>query len=341
MKISKLLAAIVLLSVSQAFADTSLKGTGSALAGPLLGKWVKEWRQAQPTVKVQYEAKGSSEGVQKALNHGSDFAVVDTPFTLEEGQLVQSRAILHLPVAVEAVAITYNLPGVETGLQLTPTVLSGIFRGVIQKWNDPAIKELNPGVDLPDIEIRVVHREEESGLHDLFPSFLVKADSQWAFKNEKEKKLHWPVGQNVKGNGKALEKLRLWPGTVAAVDLTFAAQNHLPTAALNNQAGSFVEPSTESLAAALSDLEGLPEGFQVNLDQSRAKEAYPLCAFSYLLVHQNYFNVAHDHKRGKALVDFLNWILSDGQKLEADLSYAPLPDAFLSQVKEKVGEIKY
>ncbi len=341
MKTLKLLAAIAVLSSSQAFADTSLKGVGSALVASLYGKWIKERRQVEPAVKVQYEVKDSSEGVQKALNHGSDFAAVDTPFTLEEGQLVQSRAILHLPVAVEAVAITYNLPGVETGLKLTPAVLSDIFQGVTKKWNNPAIKELNPGVDLPDLEIRVVHREEESSPHDLFPSYLAKQDPQWTLKRGKDKKLHWPVGQNVKGDDKVLEKLRLWPGTVGAVDLAFAAPNHLPTAALRNQAGRFVEPSADSLAAALSDLEGLPEDFQVNLDQSRAKEAYPLCSFSYLLVHQNYFNVTHNHKRGQALVDFLNWILADGQKLEADLSYAPLPDSFLSQVKEKVTEIKY
>lgn len=340
MNIFKILMVLIVLSVAPIYAGTSLNGTGSVLAGPLCLKWIQEWRQVEPGVKVQYEVKDSSEGVQKAMDHGKDFAFVDTPFTLEEGRLTQSRVILHLPVALEAVAITYNLPGIETGLQLTPAVLSDIFQGTVKKWNNPAIQELNPGVDLPEIEIRVVHREEASSLHDLFPSFLAKTDPKWVLKHEKDKKLHWPVGQNVKGDEKVLEKLRLWPGTVAAVDLTFAAQNHLPTAALKNQAGHFVEPATDSLLAAVSDLQGLPDDFEVNLDQSRAKEAYPLTAFSYLLVHQNYFDLNHDVKKSHALVDFLDWILTDGQKWEKDLSYAPLPENFLSQVKDKVGTIK-
>lgn len=341
MKISRMLLAVSLIGVTQAHADTSLKGTGSVLPAPLYLKWIAEWHHTQAGVKTQYEIKDSSEAVNKALNHGSDFAATDTPFTLEEERLAQSRTILHLPVALEAVAITYNLPGVSTGLQLSPAILSDIFRGVVKKWNSTAIKELNPGVELPDLEIRVVHREEESSLHDLFPSFLAKLDSQWTFKREKDKKLHWPVGQNVKGNDKVLEKLRLWPGTVAAVDLSFAGQKHLPVAALKNEAGEFVPPSVESLTAAVSDLQNLPEDFQVNLTQSHAKGAYPLCAFSYFLVHQNYFNVYHDHKRGQALVDFLNWVLTDGQKMEGDLSYAPLPENFLSQVREKIKTIKY
>jgi phosphate transport system substrate-binding protein len=340
MRILKMSLVVAVLGTTQAFADTSLKGTGSVLAAPLYLNWVEEWRQVQPGVKIQYEKKDSSEAVDKALNHGSDFSATDTPFTLEEERLAQSRAILHLPVAVEAVAITYNLPGVDTGLKLTPAVLSDIFRGLVRKWNDPALKELNPGVDLPDLDIRVVHREEESSLHDLFPDYLTKLEPKWTLKREREKKLHWPVGQNVKGNDKVLEKLRLWPGTIGAMDFTFAGKNKLPVAALKNEAGNFVMPSVESLAAAVSDLQNLPGDFQVNLTQSHAKRAYPLCAFSYLLVHENYFGLTHDHKRGKALVDFLNWVLTDGQKLESDLFYAPLPDGFLSQIKEKVGMIK-
>ncbi|HJT23846.1 MAG TPA: phosphate ABC transporter substrate-binding protein PstS [bacterium] len=341
MKTPKLLAAMTLLVVSQVCAETSLHGTGSMLSGPLYLKWTAEYRQVQPGTKIEYELKDSSEGVDKALHHGSDFAVVDTPFNIEEERLVQSRAILHLPVALQAVAITYNLPGVPTGLKLSPTVLSGIFLGAIKKWNDTDIKALNPGVDLPDLEIRVIHREEESSLHDLFPAFLAKQDPKWTLKRERERNLHWPVGQNVKGNDKVLEKLRLWPGVIAAVDLPYAVQKKLPIAALKNDAGEFVLPTAESLTAALSGFQNLPEDFQVNLTQSHSKGAYPLCAFSYLLVHQNYFDVYHDHKRGQALVDFLNWVLADGQKMEGDLSYAPLPEGFLSQVKEKVQTIKY
>lgn len=341
MKLARTLFASLIFSTGTVYADTSFKGAGSFLSAPLVLKWSGEWHKAHPTLKLEYETKDSSEGVKDAFNHSSDFAVTDTPFNLEEERLAPSRAILHLPVALEAVGITYNLPGVPTGLKLTPQALSGIFLGSIKKWNDPALKESNPGVDLPDMEIRVVHREEESGLHDLFPAFLVKLDPKWTLKHEKEEKLHWPVGENVRGNEKVYEKLRLWPGVIAAVDLPYAAQKGLPLAALKNRAGNYVQPTAESLAAAASDFQSLPEDFEVNLDTSRAKQAYPLCAFSYFLVHENYFSVRHDHPKGQALVDFLNWVLTDGQKLEGGLSYAPLPENILSQVKEKVGTIKY
>jgi phosphate transport system substrate-binding protein len=333
--------ALPLLLAFPAFAGVSLKGTGSTLAAPLFSLWINHRAQDQPGVKMNYQAKDSNEGVNQALGHGSDFAVIDTPLTDAEEQRTMRRVILHLPVALEAVAITYNLPGVPTGLKLTPGVLSDIFLGNIKKWNSIAIKELNPGLTLPDMEIQVLHREEESGLHDLFPAYLAGLDPKWLAKREKEKSLLWPVGEKVKGDDKVLGKMRLWPGVIAAVDLPFAAQKGLPLAALKNVAGQFVTPSVDSLEATVSDFPNLPDDFQVNLVRSRAKGAYPLCAFSYLLVYQDYARVYHDHNKGQALMDFLNWVFADGQKKEADLSYGPLPEAFVSQVKEKIQTIKY
>lgn len=175
---------LLILICAQACADTSLKGTGSTLAGPLFLKWIQEYQAGQPSVKIQYEMKDSFGGVEKAFNRGADFTAVDTSFTVEEARNAQSRVILHLPVAVEGVAITYNLPGVPGGLHLTPKVLSDIFMGGIQKWNNAAIRELNPGLTLPDMKIRVIHREDESALHDLFPFFLAKLDPRWTLKRE-------------------------------------------------------------------------------------------------------------------------------------------------------------
>jgi phosphate transport system substrate-binding protein len=341
MKILKLIFASLLFLAGPVFAGVSLKGTGSILAVPLYLQWIEERSAEQPDVKIKYEAKDSNEGVKQALGHGSDFAVTDRPLTNSEQQKTLRRTILHLPVALEAVAITYNLPGIPTGLKLTPGVLSDIFLGSVKKWNSIAIKELNPDMVLPDMEIRVLHREEESSLHDLFPGYLSGLDPQWTAKREKEEKLHWPLGENVKGNDKVLQKMRLWPGVIAAVDLPFAAQKGLPMAALKNTAGHFVAPSPESLEASVSDFPNLPDDFQVNLARSRAKGAYPLCSFSYLLVYQDYLRVYHDHKKGQALMDFLNWIFTDGQKKEDGLFYEPLPQPYLAQVKDKLLEIKY
>jgi phosphate transport system substrate-binding protein len=166
-------------------------------------------------------------------------------------------------------------------------------------------------------------------------------DPQWTLKREKDKSLKWPVGQNIKGNEKVMEKLRKWPGVIAAVDFPYASQNHLPMAQLKNMAGHYVIPSEESLQAATSDLVRLPEDGKVILGRSRAPKAYPLCGFCWLLAYQDSFKAYHDHKKAQALVDFLNWVFSDGQKLESGLAYVPLLDSFLEQMKEKVQALKY
>lgn len=329
---------LALFCLGQAHAGVSLQGTGSTLAGPLFSQWIQTRLKDSSGIQMKYESKDSAEGVQKALAHASDFAVTDTPVTSSEQHRLKGRVLLCLPVGIEAVAITYNLPGVSTGLKLTPSVLSGIFRGSIKKWNADPVQELNPEIKLPDMEIRVVHRGDESSLHDLFPSYLAAQDPQWTLKHEKDNKIHWVVGQNVKGNDKAYEKLRIWPGVIAAVDLTFAAGKHLPMAALKNEAGHFVEPSVESLSAAGS---GLSEDSPEDPSSSKSPKAYPLCSFSYLLVQQDYFGVTHNHPRGQALMDFLSWIFTDGQKAVSDLSYAPLAEGSLAQAQEKLKTLKY
>jgi phosphate transport system substrate-binding protein len=329
------------LLASSAFADVSLKGTGSFLAAPLLGKWIEGYHHLHPEVKIKYEIKTSSDGINQWLGRGAEFSMTDTPLTPQEEKKILGRAAFHLPVALEAVAITYNLPGISTGLRFSPKVLSSVFIGTLKKWNDPALKELNPGVHLPDMDILVLHRQEESSLHDLFPSWIGKIDSKWTLKREKDKNLHWPVGQNLKGNEKVYEKMRKWPGVIAAVDFPYALQNHLPLAEIRNGAGVFVAPSPESIQASASDLVSLPDDFKVSLSSSRVKEAYPLCTFSWLLVYQDTFKAYHDHKRGTAVVEFLKWIYSDGQKVAADASYVPLPETYLPQAKQAVESITY
>ncbi len=341
MKFSKGMFFLSMLTALPAFAGVTLKGTGSYLAAPLILKWMEAFHRERPDLSLRFEVKNSSDGISQWLGKGAEFAATDTALSGAEEKKANGRAILHLPAAIEAVVITYNLPGVPSGLQLSPKALSGLFMGTIKKWNDAAIVDANPGVKLPPMDVLVIHREEESALHDLFPDYLSRLDPKWTLKREKDKNLHWPLGQNIKGNPKIVEKMRKWPGVIAAVDYSFAVQNHLPMAKLHNQAGQYVGPSAESLTAAASDFLSLPEGFQVVLERSRTPEAYPLCTFAWLLVYQDTYKTYHDHKRGAALVDFLNWAYSDGQKLEADLGFVPLSEVFLSQVREKIKTIQY
>jgi phosphate transport system substrate-binding protein len=323
------------------FGDVSLKGSGSVLGAPLFLRWTAEYHRLHPEIKLRYEEKNSTDGIERFQSRGSEFGATDSPLTEGEERKTLGRPVLHLPVAIEAVAITYNLPAVPGGIKLSPGVLSKIFMGAIRKWNDIAITELNPGVTFPNMDILVIHRADESSLHDLFPGILAKLDPQWTLKREKDKSLKWPVGENVGRYEKVMEKIRKWPGVIAAVNFSFASQNHLPVAQLKNTTGHYVDPSEESLQAATSDLVSLPEDGKVILGRSRSPKAYPLCGFCWLLAYQDGFRATHDHKKAQALVDFFNWIFSDGQKLERDLAFVPLPDSFNEQMKEKVKTIKY
>jgi phosphate transport system substrate-binding protein len=338
---SRLLALIFLLCTSPLFAGVSLKASGSYLSGGIFSQWIEQWHRLHPEIKIKYEPKDSTQGGSQFLGRGVDLAATDIPLSSKELERAKGRSLIQLPAAIQAVGITYNLPGVSNGLRLTPEVLSQIFRGSVKKWNDPAIAQLNPKIDLPDMEIRVLHRQEESSLHDLFPGFLARLDSEWTLKREKEKNLHWSTGEGVKGNEKVYAKLRLWPGVIAAVDYPFAMQKKLPLAAIQNQAGFFVGPSEESLRAGAQVDQGPPENLTLDLTLSQSPKAYPLCSFVYLMVYQDYYRAYHDHKRGEALADFLVWVLSDGQHFNSGSYYVPLPETFRNQVAQSAGALKF
>src|SRR6185295_14364455 len=168
MKLQKIVLVLALTVADLSFAGESLKGVGSALAGPLFTEWSEAYHRLHPEIKIRYESKNITEGLLQWLGRGSDFAVTDTPLSSEEERKALSRSFLRLPVAIKAVVISYNLPGIRGGIRLSPGVISNIFLGSIKKWNDPAIVELNPGVSFPALDILVVNRQEESSPHDLF-----------------------------------------------------------------------------------------------------------------------------------------------------------------------------
>ncbi len=327
--------------VGNASAGLELKGSGSYIAAPLCARWLEEYAQGHSGIKVKFDAKGASDAVGQWLGKGVDFAASETPLTTMEENKVRGRGPLNLPLALEALAVTYNLPGIQPGLKISPAVLSSILNGTVKKWNDQALAIMNPGITLPDMDIMVVREEHQNTLHDFLPFYLSKLDSKWTLRHEKDKNLHWPVGVHVKGNNKVLERLRRYPGTLAVVDFSYAAQKGMPTAQVKNEAGKFVGPSVESIQASTSDLVNLPDDFKVFLTRSRGPEAYPLCTFLWLLTYQENTKVIHNSARSKAFADFLQWVSGDeGQKLVSECSYVPLPDSFLAQVRQKIQAIR-
>jgi phosphate transport system substrate-binding protein len=236
-----------------------------------------------------------------------------------------------------AVAATYNLPG-NPKLHFTPDLLADIFLGKITKWNDPRIAAANPGASLPDQAIIVVHRSDGSGTTYIFVDYLSKVSPEWSQKVGKGTSVNWPVGLGGKGNEGVSGQVKSTPGALGYVELAYAITNHLPVAAIRNQAGKFIEPSIQSTtAAAASAAKTMPADFRVSLTNPSAPDAYPIASFTWLLVYKE----QQDQVKGRAVVKFLHWAIYHGQKFTNDLLYAPLPAEVAKQVEAKLGQITY
>ena len=236
-----------------------------------------------------------------------------------------------------AVVVTYNLPGVPKGLKLNSEDVANIFLGKITKWNDKRIADDNPGVNLPDKAIIVVHRSDGSGTTSIFTDYLSGVNSDWAKKVGKGASVKWPVGLGGKGNEGVAGQIKTTQYTIGYVELAYAFENKLPFATLKNKAGSWVEPSIQTTsAAAAAAIKNMPADYRISLVNQPAKDAYPIVGFTWLLVYQD----QKDKVKGKKLVEFLTWSLHKGQKMAAPMLYAPLPESVVKMVEKTIKTIK-
>jgi phosphate transport system substrate-binding protein len=234
-----------------------------------------------------------------------------------------------------AVVPAYNLPGIKEELKFTPDALAGIFLGKITSWNDNAIQSVNKDVKLPNTPIVVVHRSDGSGTTYVFTDYLSKVSPDWKSGPGKGTSLKWPVGLGAKGNDGVAGQIRQVEGAIGYVELIYALQNKITYGAVKNSAGNFVKASLDSTTAAAKGAK-IPDDYRVSITNPSGKDAYPISTFTWLLIPQK----APDPSKGKIIVDFLNWMLNDGQKETTELSYAPLPQEVASRVKETVKQLQ-
>lgn len=327
----------VLLISTQAVGAQLISGAGASFPYPLYSKWFSEYRHVDKSVKINYQSIGSGGGIRQFLKGTTDFGASDAP--MKDKELAKSKQpILHIPTTMGAVAVTYNIPGVKTSLKLTPDVLAQIFMGKIKTWNDPAIANLNPQVKLPEKQyIVVARRSDGSGTTYIFTDYLSKISSAWKEKIGTGKSVKWPTGLGAKGNEGVTGLVKNNPGAIGYVELTYALSNQLPVVALKNKAGKFVVPSVSSVSAAADgQLKELPSDFRASITNASGQNAYPVAAFTYLLVHQHM-----PKEKGQKLVQFLKWAMADGQKMAPALMYAPLPKSLISKVMKKVEGISF
>jgi phosphate transport system substrate-binding protein len=318
-----------------ALAQTTLNGAGATFPYPMYSKWFSEYHKAHPEIEINYQSIGSGGGIRQVLAGTVDFGASDGPMSDE--QLAQSKTkILHVPTVLGAVVPAYNVPGVTGEIKFTPEVLAGIFLGKITNWNDKAIAASNQGVKFPDQSIIVVHRSDGSGTTYIFTDYLSKISSDWASSVGKNTSVKWPVGLGGKGNEGVAGVIRQMQGALGYVELIYAVQNNIPYGSVRNASGNFVKASLESVTAAAGSVKSMPADFRVSITNAPGKDAYPIASFTWLLIPAQ----SKDASKGKILADFLNWMVDDGQKMTAALTYAPLPENVAQKVKDEIKQVR-
>ena len=318
-----------------ATAQTTLNGAGATFPYPMYSKWFSEYQKLHPEIQINYQSIGSGGGIRQVINGTVDFGASDGPMTDEMLKQAKTK-ILHMPTVLGADVPAYNIPGVNAELKFTPEALAGIFLGKITKWNDKAITSVNPGVNLPDKDIIVVHRSDGSGTTYIWTDYLSKISPEWQSQVGTGTSVKWPIGLGGKGNEGVAGSIRQLQGSIGYVELVYAVQNNISYGSVKNAAGNFVKASLESVTAAAASAPKMPADFRVSITNAPGKDAYPISSFTWLLIPEQ----SKDPARGKILADFLNWMVTDGQKMTAALSYAPLPENVVQKEKDAIKLVK-
>ncbi len=314
--------------------QTTLNGAGATFPYPMYSKWFSEYNKLHPDVQINYQSIGSGGGIRQVLNGTVDFGASDGPMSDE--QLAQSKTkILHIPTVLGAVVPAYNVPGVGGEVKFTPEALAGIYLGKIQNWNDPAIAKVNPGVSFPNQPIIVIYRSDGSGTTFIFTDYLSKISKDWSNTVGKGTSVKWPGGMGGKGNEGVAGQVRQLSGSIGYGELIYAVQNKITYGSVRNAAGNFVAASLDGVTEAAATAKTMPADFRVSITNAPGKTAYPISSFTWLLIP----TPAKDPKKGKIIADFLDWMVTDGQKMTSQLSYAPLPDSVVEKVKAAIKQV--
>ena len=321
---------------SSTSSNVALSGAGSTFVYPVMTRWIHDFSSAHANVQINYQSIGSGGGIQQVKAKTVDFGASDAALT--DQQLSAMLPVVQIPESAGPVCITYNLPGLTQPLQLSADALAGIFLGKIKTWKDPLLAKDNPGVKLPSVGIIVSHRSEGSGTTNIFTTYLTAVSPEWKQKVGAGPAVSWPVGIGGKGSEGVTGNIRNSAGAIGYVELTYAQQNHLPTAAIENAAGKYVQPTadgtTAAIAAFTSQLAQDPRVPIVNPPAS-APDAYPISGLTFLIIPKD----GPDKAKRTALKQFIQFIITDGQATAGTLSYAPLPDGVKQYDQQQLQQL--
>jgi phosphate transport system substrate-binding protein len=319
-----------------------LNGGGSSFIALLFDKkWIKSYHD-KTKVELDYASMGSSAGIGKMINGDVDFGATDAPMTADEIKSAGGEdAVVHVPLVMGAVAVIYNLDEVKD-LKLTGDVIARIYLGEIKTWDDPALKDLNPGVTLPSQPIKPVYRADGSGTSFIFSDFLSQASPEWSSKVGKKTQLKPPSGEGVQKTPALAQAVKSSKGAIGYVELLYALQNpaELKTAHIQNaDKTDFLPPTLEGVtAAAETGLKKVPaedlKTLRFSIVAAPGKTAYPISGTTWAVL-----KVKQPAAKAKLLKDFLTWATHDGQKLVSELHYAPLPANVVTEGEKKIQQI--
>lgn len=308
---------------------------GATFPKPLYEKMFGEY-QKETGIKVNYHSIGSGGGIFKLLTKEVDLGATDILVSAQE-EMDHQTEIIHIPICLGAVAITYNLPA-NPELNFTPEILADIFLGNIKNWNHPNIKELNPEIIIPNQRIMLICRSDKSGTSNIFSNFLSQNNDEWREQVEKNNLLEFIFGFGVTSNQEVIDKISETTGAIGYVNLNYAVRKNLPVAKIRNNSGKFIKPTVESVSLS-SDME-LPEDAEIYLTDTKAEDGYPISSFTWIISHQN-LEFQKNSKKAQDLIDLLGWMVDEGQKFAGSLHYSSLSEQVKVIAESNIRKIKY
>ncbi len=301
-------------------ADT-LNGAGATFPFPLISQWQKDYESKTGT-KVNYNPIGSGGGIASITVRTVDFGASDAPLTPD--QLSACKGCVQIPWVLSSTSIVYNLPGVPNNLKLTGAIITGMYLARITKWNDPAIKRINPRVNLPDTRVTPVFRSDGSGTTYNFTDYLSSVSGEWKSKVGTSTQVNFPTGVGGRGSSGLAGVVKNTEGAIGYVDVAYALTNRIKFASIRNNDGKFVTPGLRAIAAASSLVKKVGPNNEMHIVNPAKGNplAYPICTFSYVLLPTS-------SDKAAALRKFVFYALTQGQKLGPRLLFVPIPKVVL------------
>jgi phosphate transport system substrate-binding protein len=314
--------------------NVTLTGAGASFPAPLYASWFTDLNKKYPNLQVSYQSVGSGAGVEQFITGTVDFGASDVAMSDEEiAKVPQDKGVILLPVSAGSIVLAYNLPDVPE-LKLPRALYTDILLGKIKSWDDPAIARANPEAKLPKQPITVIYRADGSGTTGVFTKHMSAISPEWKTKVGEGKSVNWPVGVGAKGNEGVTAQIQQTQGSIGYIEYGYAKQNNLKFAALENKSGKIVSANEDSASKTLAAVT-LPENLRAFIADPEGEDSYPIVSYTWILAYKKYSDAA----KAKAVEATIEYALTEGQKLAAELGYVPLPANVVVKVAAAADQI--